>query len=126
MSLATAEAILFIGKAVRVLKQPVAAAGAAASAQALQANAEILGFCQALHDLQQREQFRWGSTHIRGAASTESCARGAHAGRGPCTFLGCCVRSCCLQALLVRVDDRAAAACPATPHRAGPLTLTAS
>jgi hypothetical protein len=54
ISLPTAEAVLFIGKAVRVLKQPMSAA---ASHQALHAHAQILGFSQALHRLQQQEEF---------------------------------------------------------------------
>jgi hypothetical protein len=60
VSLTTADTILFIGKAVRVLKQPVVAAAAAArSGQALQASSELLSFCDALHELQQREEFRY-------------------------------------------------------------------
>ncbi len=54
VSLPTAEAVLFIGKAVRVLKQPMSSA---ASHQALRAHAEILGFSQALHRLQAAEDF---------------------------------------------------------------------
>jgi hypothetical protein len=54
VSLPTAETVLFIGKAVRVLKQPMSSA---ASHQALRAHAEILGFSQALHRLQRQEAF---------------------------------------------------------------------
>lgn len=54
VSLPTAEAVLFIGKAVRVLKQPMSSA---ALHQALRAHAEILGFSQALHRLQAAEAF---------------------------------------------------------------------
>ncbi|KAL4434808.1 hypothetical protein ABPG77_005335 [Micractinium sp. CCAP 211/92] len=54
VSLPTAEAVLFIGKAVRVLKQPMSSA---ASHQALRAHAEILGFSQTLHRLQAAEDF---------------------------------------------------------------------
>lgn len=50
----TAETVLFIGKAVRSLKQPMSSA---ASRQALHAHAEILGFSQALHVLQRAESF---------------------------------------------------------------------
>ena len=52
VSLPTAETVLFIGKAVRVLKQPMSSA---ASHQALRAHAEVLGFSQALHRLQRQE-----------------------------------------------------------------------
>ncbi|PSC73303.1 DNA polymerase alpha catalytic subunit [Micractinium conductrix] len=52
VSLPTAEAVLFIGKAVRVLKQPMSSA---ASHQALRAHAEILGFARALHALRAAE-----------------------------------------------------------------------
>ena len=62
VSLPTAEAVLFIGKAVRVLKQPMSSA---ASHQALRAHAEILGFSQALHSLQAAEGF--------GAAQFDHC-----------------------------------------------------
>lgn len=58
VSLTTADTILFIGKAVRVLKQPIAASSAVVSSQAVAANAELLAVCEALHELQQREQFR--------------------------------------------------------------------
>lgn len=54
VSLPTAETVLFIGKAVRVLRQPMSAA---ASHQALRAHAEILGFSQALRALQRQEAF---------------------------------------------------------------------
>lgn len=54
VSLPTAETALFIGKAVRVLRQPMSAA---ASHQALRAHAEILGFSQALRALQRQEAF---------------------------------------------------------------------
>eukprot|EP00887_Chlorella_sp_A99_P007191 scaffold2.g7191.t1 len=52
--LATAEAVLFVGKAVRVLMQPMSAA---ASQQALAAHAEILGFAAPLRALQRAEAF---------------------------------------------------------------------
>lgn len=55
VSLAAAEAILFTGKAVRVLKQPMSAA---ASHQALRAHGEVLGFAAALQELQAAEVFR--------------------------------------------------------------------
>ncbi|EFN52335.1 hypothetical protein CHLNCDRAFT_58938 [Chlorella variabilis] len=52
VSLPTAEAVLFVGKAVRVLKQPMSSA---ASHQALHAHAQILAFAHDLHRLQRQE-----------------------------------------------------------------------
>jgi gamma-tubulin complex component 4 len=63
-----AEAVLFIGKAVRALKQPMSAA---VSAQALAAHARVLGFSEALRRLQREEEFS--------AARFELCVEGMRA-----------------------------------------------
>jgi gamma-tubulin complex component 4 len=55
VTLQTAEAILFVGKAVRVLKQPMSAA---VSAEALKAHTEILSFADALRRLKNADRWR--------------------------------------------------------------------
>jgi gamma-tubulin complex component 4 len=55
VTLQTAETILFIGKAVRVLKQPMSAA---VSAEALRAHTEILSFADALRRLKNADRWR--------------------------------------------------------------------
>ncbi|KAL4856683.1 Gamma-tubulin complex component 4 [Chlorella vulgaris] len=91
VSLPTAEAVLFIGKAVRVLKQPMSAA---ASHQALHAHAQILGFSQALHRLQQQEEF--SSLHF------EHCVESMRAKASLCAHktaggLGAVLKRSCVQ-----------------------------
>lgn len=55
VTLQTAETILFIGKAVRVLKQPMSAT---VSAEALRAHTEILSFADALRRLKNADRWR--------------------------------------------------------------------
>lgn len=83
VSLAAAEAILFTGKAVRVLKQPMSAA---ASHQALRAHGEVLGFAAALQGLQAAEAFRPADFEL--AVETMRAKVGGRAPLPPCRLHG--------------------------------------
>ena len=89
MSVPTAETVLFIGMAVRVLKQPMSSA---ASHQALRAHAEILGFSAALRALQQAEAF--SPVHFDHCIETmRAKVRGAAGGKQ--ALARCCSRLAC-------------------------------
>lgn len=81
--------MLFIGKAVRVLKQPMSSA---ASHQALRAHAEILGFSQALHQLQAAELF--STVQFDHCIETMRAKVGSYGMEGECS-LHC--RACALR-----------------------------